>query len=105
VRLFPTKVVLSPTLKSAKLPICQTNVKYFNEVGECQRHVDIRYYNDDLSYNQTMRMEMFKQLLDSYSAFLLQNHLQSWIAHGTLLGWFWGQKSIILFQLSFAMVT
>lgn len=70
---------------------CTYNEKYFNEV-ECQRHVDIRYYDDDLLYDQKFRLDTFRDMLEAWADFLVQNDVPAWISHGTLLGWFWNKK-------------
>ena len=68
--------------------------KYFHEPGwgqnTAQSHYDLRFYRRELSYDE--RRETQLHMLRAYLMTFEQKGLQTWIAHGTLLGWWWNGK-------------
>ncbi|KAL8817084.1 MAG: hypothetical protein Q9223_004011 [Gallowayella weberi] len=70
--------------------------KYFNEPDESVRHYsahyDIRYYRGIQDYSD--RRDMQLHMMRAYLTFFHENHLESWLAHGTLLGWWWNGKTL-----------
>ncbi|KAL6720168.1 mannosyltransferase [Lecanora helva] len=68
--------------------------KYFHEPGgnELSNHYDSRYEHGVLSYEdkQDTQVHMMRAYLD----FFKQNGVETWLAHGTLLGWWWNGKML-----------
>jgi hypothetical protein len=67
--------------------------KYFHEqsgMTDELRHYDRRFYNKTLPIEQ--RAVVLKNLVRSYLTFFAAEGLETWIAHGTLLGWFWNGR-------------
>lgn len=66
--------------------------KYFHEAGSSQlsNHYDSRYEHGILSYEdkQDSQVHMMRAYLD----FFKKNNIETWLAHGTLLGWWWNGK-------------
>ncbi len=66
--------------------------KYFHEPGgsELANHYDSRYEHGILSYEdkQDTQVHMMRACLD----FFKHNGMETWLAHGTLLGWWWNGK-------------
>lgn len=54
-------------------------------------HCDTRFGLDRALDEDEVR-ETLKALLGSYAATMRQLGVETWIAHGTLLGWYWNQK-------------
>lgn len=52
-------------------------------------HSDSRYTN---TLNMTELHQVLPELLKSYTSTMDSLGFETWIAHGTLLGWFWGRK-------------
>ena len=63
--------------------------KYFHEPDGSQalHHYDSRYHHATLGYDDKANTQI--HLVRSYLEFFSKNHLETWIAHGTLLGWWW----------------
>lgn len=71
--------------------------KYFHEPGgdDIMGHYDIRYYQGVVS--DDVRIDTLKHMTRAYLNFFREHGLETWIAHGTLLGWWWnGQVCFIL---------
>ncbi|KAI9053857.1 hypothetical protein LZ554_002804 [Drepanopeziza brunnea f. sp. 'monogermtubi'] len=67
--------------------------KYFHEPGEGKElaHYDIRYFTGNpLTYEE--RRETLYHLVRSYLTAFRDRNIETWIAHGTLLGWWWNGK-------------
>ena len=66
--------------------------KYFHEPGgsELANHYDSRYEHGILSYEdkQDTQVHMMRAYLD----FFKKNGIETWLAHGTLLGWWWNGR-------------
>ncbi|KAF2640756.1 hypothetical protein P280DRAFT_400433 [Massarina eburnea CBS 473.64] len=68
-------------------------LKYFHEPGEgdVMGHYDARYFRDVVSDEE--RTETQLHMIRAYLSWFRENNLDTWIAHGTLLGWWWnGQR-------------
>lgn len=66
--------------------------KYFHEPGGTQlaNHYDSRYHHGIQVYAD--RKDTQLHLLRAYLTFFNVNHIETWLAHGTLLGWWWNGK-------------
>ncbi|KAJ4310465.1 mannosyltransferase [Neodidymelliopsis sp. IMI 364377] len=67
--------------------------KYFHEPGGDMTlgHYDKRYFHGVVSDEE--RRDTQKHMVRAYLDFFRANDLDTWIAHGTLLGWWWnGQR-------------
>lgn len=72
----------------------KTNNKYFNEPGIDEQlcHYDERYFNGIVSYDE--RTVTQQHMIRAYLKFFRDQGLDTWIAHGTLLGWWWNGKRL-----------
>ncbi len=97
----PTSSSLSaePTVESPHTPVLnEANWnKYFHEPGghepgEDDRlgHYDIRYFHGLVSLEE--RTETLTHMVRAYLTIFEKLGLETWIAHGTLLGWWWNGK-------------
>jgi hypothetical protein len=93
---FPAKGNV-PTFKQfGRPPAAQMNTqsaKYFNEAGLTLElsHYDIRYFQGQVvSYDE--RIDSLHHLIRSYLVAFREINIETWIAHGTLLGWWWNGK-------------
>jgi hypothetical protein len=69
------------------------STKYFREPGGDNElgHYDIRYFNGKpVSYEE--RGDTLYHLIRSYLTVFREHNIETWIAHGTLLGWWWNGK-------------
>ncbi|OKO93450.1 Protein MNN4 [Penicillium subrubescens] len=66
--------------------------KYFHEPGrdDILGHYDIRFFTTPVS--DAERAETLTHMIRAYLNFFDENDLETWIAHGTLLGWWWNGK-------------
>ncbi|KAL4809379.1 LicD family-domain-containing protein [Aspergillus unguis] len=66
--------------------------KYFQEPGndEIHAHYDSRFFKEPVPKEQ--RSQVLTQIVHSYFEFFNTNELETWLAHGTLLGWWWNGK-------------
>ncbi|KAK9374079.1 LicD family-domain-containing protein [Lipomyces chichibuensis] len=55
-------------------------------------HYDRRHYKSEL--NEGDRERAIRYMLEAWFAFLYEHKLESWIAHGTLLGWYWNGEPL-----------
>ncbi|KAK9243978.1 LicD family-domain-containing protein [Lipomyces tetrasporus] len=55
-------------------------------------HYDRRYFKSELS--DELRECAIHYMLEAWFAFLDENKIESWIAHGTLLGWYWNGETL-----------
>ncbi|KAI9767929.1 MAG: hypothetical protein M1835_006967 [Candelina submexicana] len=69
-----------------------TNNKYFHEPGvnDTFRHYDQRYFKNVVSYGE--REQTLYHMIRAYLSTFRRKGLETWIAHGTLLGWWWNGK-------------
>lgn len=66
------------------------NPKYFHEMPGSQEliHYDARYFaGNEVSYAR--HRHVLRGLITSYLDFFQRQKSETWIAHGTLLGWWW----------------
>lgn len=66
--------------------------KYFHEPGggDLMGHYDSRFYHGIVSYEE--RTDTLTHMIRAYLNFFRENGMETWIAHGTLLGWWWNGK-------------
>ena len=66
--------------------------KYFHEPdgNEALHHYDSRYHHEVLGFDEKTNTQI--HLMRSYLEFFKINHMETWLAHGTLLGWWWNAK-------------
>jgi hypothetical protein len=53
-------------------------------------HYDARYFHNVVSYEE--RTDTLTHMIRAYLNFFREYGLETWIAHGTLLGWWWNGK-------------
>ncbi|KAJ3071451.1 hypothetical protein HK102_006431, partial [Quaeritorhiza haematococci] len=66
--------------------------KYFHEIMD---HLDARFASlksNKSHRNETECLESLTGCISAWSRFAASNYIPTWIAHGTLLSWFWNQK-------------
>jgi hypothetical protein len=76
-----------------KAPHQEIDTKYFHEPGGDNElgHYDIRYYSGrPVTYEE--RGDTLLHLIRSYLTVFREKNIETWIAHGTLLGWWWNGK-------------
>ncbi|KAI4286340.1 MAG: hypothetical protein L6R35_004405 [Caloplaca aegaea] len=68
--------------------------KYFHEPGgsELGNHYDSRYHHGIQEYAD--RKDTQLHMVRAYVTFCNENRLETWLAHGTLLGWWWNGKML-----------
>ncbi|KAF2688708.1 hypothetical protein K458DRAFT_293781 [Lentithecium fluviatile CBS 122367] len=68
--------------------------KYFHEPGEgdLMGHYDARYFHGVVSDEE--RTDTQLHMIRAYLNFFNERGLDTWIAHGTLLGWWWNGKRL-----------
>ncbi|KAF2003085.1 hypothetical protein P154DRAFT_544102 [Amniculicola lignicola CBS 123094] len=68
--------------------------KYFHEPGnnDILGHYDARYFHGVVSYEE--RTDTQLHMIRAYLKFFNKKGLDTWIAHGTLLGWWWNGKRL-----------
>ena len=66
--------------------------KYFHEPGgnNLANHYDSRYEHGILSYEEKQDTQV--HMMRAYLDFFKKNNMETWLAHGTLLGWWWNGK-------------
>ncbi|KAL2824889.1 LicD family-domain-containing protein [Aspergillus cavernicola] len=66
--------------------------KYFQEPGndELHAHYDSRFFKEPVPKEK--RSQTLTHIVHSYFEYFNDNGLETWIAHGTLLGWWWNGK-------------
>ena len=66
--------------------------KYFHEPGgsELGNHYDSRYEHGIQDYADKKDTQL--HMLRAYLTFFHENKIETWLAHGTLLGWWWNGK-------------
>lgn len=70
----------------------ENSIKHFHEPGSDDQlgHYDSRYFKGVLSYEdkRDTQVHMVRAYLDTFR----EKGIETWIAHGTLLGWWWNGK-------------
>ena len=66
--------------------------KYFHEPGgsELGNHYDTRFFNGVQKYEDKQDTQL--HMLRAYLIFFREKGVETWLAHGTLLGWWWNGK-------------
>lgn len=66
--------------------------KYFHEPGGSAlgNHYDSRYYHGIDTYETKRDTQL--HMLRAYFKFFSEASMETWLAHGTLLGWWWNGK-------------
>lgn len=79
-----------PAASLATLPPPST--KYFHEPGgsAARTHYDERFFRGELPYND--RPPVLRALARSYLSMMRGHGAETWLAHGTLLGWWWNAQ-------------
>ena len=84
----------------------EDSIKYFHEPGSHEPgsdsmlgHYDTRYFQRLLSYEekQDTQVHMVQAYLETFQS----KGIETWIAHGTLLGWWWNGKVCSIAHLHF----
>ncbi|KAF1961261.1 hypothetical protein CC80DRAFT_234233 [Byssothecium circinans] len=72
----------------------QQRLKYFHEPGDgdVMGHYDARYFRNIVSDEE--RTETQLHMIRAYLGWFRDHNLDTWIAHGTLLGWWWNGKRL-----------
>lgn len=85
---------LLPRRKKKKPPNTPADgwAKYFHEPGgtDLSNHYDSRYEHGILSYEEKQDSQV--HMMRAYLDFFKKNNIETWLAHGTLLGWWWNGK-------------
>jgi hypothetical protein len=84
------------------------DTKYFFE-NSVSRHLDVRHSKINRSIPLDFQAYLLRDLVHAWHQFSLDHKIVSWLAHGTLLSWFWNQKLFpwdtdLDFQMSYADV-
>lgn len=68
--------------------------KYFHEPGtdDIYGHYDTRFFHGPVTYAE--RTETLRHMMRAYLLFFREKGLDTWIAHGTLLGWWWNGRML-----------
>ena len=80
-----------PVLRRDDHPVPE-EFKYFHEPNgnDSLNHYDARYFRGVISDEE--RMDSLIHMVRAYLIFFRNKGLETWIAHGTLLGWWWNGK-------------
>ena len=81
-----------PGLSLLKRNVGPKEEKYFFEPGrdDILGHYDVRFFKGVVSYEE--RTETLLAAIRGYLTFFRERNLETWIAHGSLLGWWWNGK-------------
>lgn len=73
--------------------------KYFHEPGtdDILGHYDIRFFSQLV--DDAERAETLTHMIRAYLNFFNENGLETWIVHGTLLGWWWNGKVRLIAEM------
>jgi len=63
-----------------------------SRADETYGHYDRRYFHGIVPYDQ--RSGALRHMIRAYLRFFRDHGLETWIAHGTLLGWWWNGKKL-----------
>lgn len=66
--------------------------KYFTEPGQslALSHYDSRFFHDQITYDE--HHDILRHLIRSYLVTMQALGAETWLAHGTLLGWWWNAQ-------------
>ncbi|KAK9454306.1 LicD family-domain-containing protein, partial [Dipodascopsis uninucleata] len=82
------KFYIGPPRQPSKAPpkyFFEAHIKKKKKVHEL--HYDRRFFKKELSESE--RLNAIREMLGAWFSFIQENEVESWIAHGTLLGWWW----------------
>lgn len=92
--LAATSVIASPAPLPAlrRETIERREYKYFKEPGGdlTLGHYDVRYFKGKVGYDE--HRPMLQHLIRSYLTTFRELNIETWLAHGSLLGWWWNGK-------------
>ena len=79
--------------KWAALKAYEDSMKYFHEPGNTDLlgHYDTRFYKGLLSYDEKRDTQV--HMMRAYLETFREKGIETWVAHGTLLGWWWNGKA------------
>ena len=84
-------------LEEEAIRLREDSIKYFHEPGSHEPgsdgmlgHYDTRYFQRLLSYEEKQDTQV--HMVRAYLDILQAKGIETWIAHGTLLGWWWNGK-------------
>lgn len=67
--------------------------KYFNEAqGRDLHHYDVRFFRGRVSAEK--RAETLGELIVAFLDIMDSEGIVTWLAHGTLMGWYWNGRSL-----------
>ncbi|MCJ1479490.1 hypothetical protein MMC13_008176 [Lambiella insularis] len=80
--------------KLAAIREYEDSKKYFHEPGsdDLLGHYDSRYFDQLLSYEDKRDTQV--HMIRAYLGTFQEKGIETWIAHGTLLGWWWNGKML-----------
>ncbi|KAI9831213.1 MAG: hypothetical protein M1819_005141 [Sarea resinae] len=92
--LFFESVHAAPRELATKPPEEPKDTKYFHEPGgdDLLGHYDVRYFKGVVTYEE--RGDTLEHMIRAYLNTFRELGLETWIAHGTLLGWWWNGKML-----------
>lgn len=90
---------LQQEAERAALKRYEDTIKYFREPSstvahpsDLLGHYDTRYFKGLLDYDAKRDIQV--HLIQAYLEMFNRRHIETWIAHGTLLGWWWNAKML-----------
>lgn len=103
---IPTPIPAEGIERNAHKNLGSGSTKYYSEPGGSYElmHYDTRYFQKELAADE--RRTVLEDLIRSYLNVTNHYEIETWLAHGTLMGWWWGGRimpwdSDIDVQLSF----
>lgn len=90
--LFETLQHPAHSLVAIEEPSSFSSSKYFHEAPQ-DHHFDERFFQSTFS-SKYERVATLGRLARAYLRFCTHANVTTWLAHGTLLGWHWNQRSL-----------
>ncbi|KZF20644.1 hypothetical protein L228DRAFT_175998 [Xylona heveae TC161] len=80
--------------EASSLEARDDDTKYFFEAGDGDilNHYDRRFFKNQLSYDE--RADTLLHMVRAYLITFRKMGIETWIAHGTLLGWWWNGQML-----------
>ncbi|KAI9813907.1 MAG: hypothetical protein M1832_006054 [Thelocarpon impressellum] len=90
----PQSEVSPPGLEEPSQPAADEASKYFHEpgVGDQLHHYDDRFFRGQV--HDAEREETLHHMIRAYLHIFRAKGIETWIAHGSLLGWWWNGKML-----------
>lgn len=67
--------------------------KYFHEaVGRDLHHYDVRFFRGRVTAEK--RAETLSELIVAFLDIMASEGIVTWLAHGTLMGWYWNGRAL-----------